>query len=62
LPQTDKVAFFEKGKSLLTFDWDRVVEVVGCLMKPMEIYPERYRVAEYPNEEQLKAMGAEAKA
>ena len=40
-------------------DWDRAVEVVGTLMKPMGLYPERFRVAEYPTDEQLRAMGAE---
>ena len=37
-----------------------VVEVVGDLMAPLDIYPQRFRVSELPTEEQLAAMGAEA--
>ena len=44
---------------MLLVDWDRAVEIVGHLMKPMGFYPERFHVAEYPTDEQLRAMGAE---
>jgi hypothetical protein len=58
LPQTEKIAFCEKDKKVVMVAWERAVEVVGSPMKRWEIYPERYHVAEYPTEEQLKAMGA----
>ncbi len=36
--------------------WDKVVEVAGELMKPLDMFPERYCVAEFPTAEQLAAM------
>jgi hypothetical protein len=56
LPKTDTVAFIEKDKALVMVGWDRAVEIVGSLMEPMGFYPERFRVAEYPTDEQLRAM------
>lgn len=60
LPRTDQIAFMQEGKDPLMAQWDRVVEVVGDLMKPLDIYPERFRVSGFPTEEQLAAMGAES--
>lgn len=57
LPRTDQIAFMQEGKDPLMAAWDRVVEVVGDLMEPLDIYPERFRVKEFPTEEQLAAMG-----
>ena len=39
--------------------WEKVVEAAGDLMTPMDMYPERYRVEEFPSAEQLEAMGDE---
>jgi hypothetical protein len=39
--------------------WDRAVEVLGGLMEPLGMWPERWRVHEFPSDEQLKAAGAQ---
>ena len=58
LPRTDVVAFIaEHGQQPLMVPWDRALEVTGNLMEPMGMYPERWRVTEFPSNEQLKAMG-----
>lgn len=53
LPRTEKVAFVAtlEGETILV-DWERAVEVVGELMEPTDMYPERWRVADFPNQEQ----------
>jgi hypothetical protein len=57
LPRTDLVVCAEtKGQTPRMVPWERVVEVVGDLMKPMGMYPERWQVSEFPSAEQLKAM------
>jgi hypothetical protein len=58
LPHTDKIAFVQDGKDPVMADWNRAVTVVGDLLKPMDVHPERFRVSEFPTEEQLAAMGA----
>jgi uncharacterized protein YtpQ (UPF0354 family) len=60
LPETDKVVFMGEGMTPRFADWGRVVAVANDLMQPMQMYPERYRVAEFPNETQLADMGAKA--
>ena len=35
----------------------RATDVAGDLLEPMDIYPPRYRVREFPSEKQLAAMG-----
>ena len=39
-----------------TGEWDRVQEVVGHLMEPVGLYPERYRVRSFPTPEQIEAI------
>jgi hypothetical protein len=58
LPRTDTIAFTQEGKDPLMAEWDRVVAVAGNLMEPLDIYPERFQVSQFPTEEQLAAMGA----
>jgi hypothetical protein len=58
LPHTDTIAFMQEGKGPLMAEWDRAVEVMGDLMEPLDIYPQRFRVSEFPTKEQLAAMGA----
>jgi hypothetical protein len=58
LPRTDIIAFMQEGKTPVVADWDRVVEVVGHLMEPLDIYPQRFRVSDFPTDEQFTAMGA----
>jgi hypothetical protein len=61
LPRTDVIHFFvpneeSKGAVAATGDWDTVMRIVGHLMKPQGIYPERYRVSEFPTDAQLRQM------
>lgn len=58
LPLTDTIAFMQEGQVPLMAEWDRVVEVMGDLMEPLDIYPQRFRVSEFPTDEQLAAMEA----
>ena len=58
LPRTDTIAFMQEGKAPLMAAWDRVVKIMGDLMEPLDIYPQRFRVSEFPTEAQLAAMGA----
>jgi uncharacterized protein YtpQ (UPF0354 family) len=61
LPRTDVIHFFvpneeSKGAVVATGDWDTVMRIVGHLMKPQGIYPERYRVSEFPSDAQLRQL------
>ena len=55
LPRTDEVAFIRlKGQEDLEFagnvGWDKMQQVVGDLLRPMEMYPEAlYRVEAFPD-------------
>jgi hypothetical protein len=58
LPATDAVAFLRiGGEPPRMVEWQKVMEVSGDLIEPLDIYPPRYRVHGFPSEEQLKAMG-----
>jgi hypothetical protein len=59
LPRTDLIAFFKQDYKPLLVPWERAAEVVGSLMQPMGMYPERWRVLEFPSDEQLQALGCE---
>jgi hypothetical protein len=50
-PQTDDIHVAASGS------WQRVREIAGDLLQPLGIYPERYRVTEFPTEQQLAAIG-----
>ncbi|MCA9245675.1 MAG: DUF1444 family protein [Planctomycetales bacterium] len=39
--------------------WDDVRRIVGDLMEPLDMYPVRYRVREFPDDEMLRAIGGE---
>lgn len=59
LPETDHIYFVRanpatnEGTVLGVALSDRVREVVGDLMEPLDLYPPRYRVRQFPNEEKL---------
>ena len=62
LPQTDAVMFFrptapDDGKIVAGGAWDLVRQIVGDLMEPLGIYPERYRVREFPSHELIERIG-----
>jgi hypothetical protein len=63
LPRTQLLAITTGGPDVpddarinVAGEWDRVREIVGELMEPLDIYPERYRVRTVPTPEQLKAI------
>ena len=57
LPKTDVLVLGRIDGSIAMVEWQKVVDVVGDLMEPLDIYPPRYRVREFPSEKQLAAMG-----
>jgi hypothetical protein len=62
LPKADQVYFFvptgeESGELAASADWEMVEKVVGHLLEPADLYPERFRVKAFPTEEELKALG-----
>jgi hypothetical protein len=61
LPRTDLIAFVaEHGQQPQMVPWDRAVEVVGDLMQAVDIYPQRWQVLDFPNDDQLRAMGGKS--
>jgi hypothetical protein len=60
LPKTQKVVFIRGEDDIAaTASWDKVQEIVGELMEPVEAYPARYRVTSFPSDESLAALGKE---
>jgi hypothetical protein len=57
LPRTDCIVFYQgngdEGRVLGSVAWDEAVEAFGDLMTPLEVYPERWRVSEFPSVERL---------
>ena len=50
LPKTERIILGGEDQAPVVVPWDKVVEIVGDLMTPMDMYPERYRVdAPYNN-------------
>jgi hypothetical protein len=61
LPQTERIVFGRDDQEPVMAPWDKVVAIVGDLMTPLGMYPERYRVQGFPTTEQLAAIGNELK-
>lgn len=64
LPRTDRIAFVEAGpdgkpRSLGMAEWERVREVMGDAMKPLEHHPPRWKVDTFPTEAQQRALRLE---
>jgi hypothetical protein len=60
LPRTTCVFFINESQEIVAANsWERVAAIVGDLWKPAEGYPPRHHVTEYPNREQLAAIGKE---
>jgi len=58
MPRADTVAFIRTPESEPPFyDWEKSMPAVGDLMKPLDIYPPRFLVNEFPAEERFTAMG-----
>jgi hypothetical protein len=60
LPVTDRIAFYdpERDKTGMA-PWKNAVAVVGKLMTQTNDFPARFRVSEFPSDEEFKQMGAE---
>ena len=62
LPRTDRICFvdadlpIENGGLMAGGHWDDVVAVVGDLMHPQGLHPERYLVERNPSPEQMRAL------
>jgi len=56
LPKTDLIGFTQKDAKSRVAAWDRVVETVGNLMEPLGMYPPRWKVTDFPTDEQLATM------
>jgi hypothetical protein len=62
LPRTDRICFvdadlpIENGGLMAGGHWDDVFAVVGDLMHPQGLYPERYLVERNPSPEQMRAL------
>jgi uncharacterized protein YtpQ (UPF0354 family) len=61
LPQAEWIVLGGGDRKRVMVSWDKVAEIVGDLMTPMGMYPERYRVEGFPTADQLAAMGNEVK-
>ena len=63
LPRTESVVFargHERNPEVLgVAQWERVAEIAGDLMEPTDYYPERWRVRQFPTQEQLDALALE---
>jgi len=62
LPQTDSIFFFrpkgeKDGEIVAGASWEEVQQIVGNLMEPAGMYPERYLVRDFPSDYQLEAIG-----
>ena len=62
LPVADEIAFSvmnddNTGKRLGSTSWEKVVAIAGNLMVPEDMYPPRYRVTQFPTDDQLRTMG-----
>ena len=57
LPRTDVLVLGRVGGEPRMVEWQKVTDVAGNLLEPLDIYPLRYRVREFPSEKQLAAMG-----
>jgi hypothetical protein len=62
LPRTDRIAFIREGAEPILVDWEKAEQVIGHLITPQDIYPERVRVEEFPAPEQFSRLKALAEA
>lgn len=57
LPRTDLVTLARADGQLVgTFEWRNLQRVVGPLMRPYDVYPERWLVQEFPSEQQIREL------
>jgi hypothetical protein len=57
LPRSDRIALVGAGDAEpLLASWDRVTEVAGARMTPVDLYPPRWLVDSYPDDTELAAL------
>lgn len=57
LPKTDLIAFIDQSSEIRLYDWDQVEATCGNLLAlEPGLYPPRYRVSQFPSEEQFAAL------
>jgi uncharacterized protein YtpQ (UPF0354 family) len=61
LPRTEQIVLGVSGQPPVVSAWEDVEAVAGDLMTPLEMYPERYRVVEFPSVEQIAAISQSSK-
>lgn len=60
LPKTDLVFFFDKEADVKgAVAWGRVAAELADMMEPLDYWPPRWAVSDFPTKEQLERMGAE---
>jgi hypothetical protein len=59
LPKTEQIVLGSMGQAPLVADWAKVEAAAGDFMTPLDMYPERYRVEQFPTAEQMAAMQKE---
>jgi len=62
LPETDVIMFMRNETDSAIVTWQGAVSIVGNLMEPLNMYPPRCRVREFPSPEQLAWMVSEHSA
>ncbi len=65
LPKAEIIAFKSHGTgpaSTSSVTWQGAASVVGNLMEPLDMYPPRFRVREFPSAEQLAWLASEHRA
>jgi hypothetical protein len=60
LPITDLVCFAKEGHEPVMVEFETVLNRVGRLMEPLDIYPPRFRITEFPTDEELAALADSA--
>jgi hypothetical protein len=56
LPKADRVAFDRNGRIVGKAPWERVREIVGDLMQPLDMHPVRFKLERFPSPQQLAAI------
>ena len=60
LPKTEFVGLYETDAKHADFvSWDRLLAVVGHLMTPLDCYPPRWLVEDFPSKDQIEKMSPE---
>jgi uncharacterized protein YtpQ (UPF0354 family) len=62
LPRTDCIAFVRENTEPLLVSWEKAEQVIGHLLVPQDIYPERVRVDEFPSSDELAQLQAVAES